>query len=740
MSKLIYKKPAKKWKEALPLGNGSLAAMVYGGIRKERIAFNDSTLWSGFPRDYSNPNSLEKLNEARELIFNGDYVKAEKFVEENLRGEYGESFLPVGDIIIRSNTFKSTGYKRTLDLENALFNIENGKDSRESFVSYPDKAFFYNMKFNSRATVSITVSSEIKSYSLIEKDKLILLGQAPDRVVPNYVFMERKPLKYDEGKGMVFGLACDIITDGDVLYGKDRIIISNAKNVTLRAVTNTGFRGFDKMPSINTLECKKQLIEKLEALDKDYQAVKQRHIEDYRKINDRQKLCLGGKENETSKLLKNAKKQEVDNYLVTLLYDYGKYMIISGSRDAQPLNLQGQWNESIRPPWSSNLTTNINFQMNYWGAAACALDECLEPFYNALKEIAKSGKKTAQINYGASGFACNHNVDIWRMTTPVKGSPSYMYAPLCGVWIANEAFSHQLTVSGAVDKEIEDITVSAVKFILDYLVEYKGKLNTCPSTSPEASYSFNGKTCSLGYSSAFEMGLIKQCFNNCLSVSQDKSLIARINKAKDKLYGFVKTSTGINEWQENKSITDKGHRHFSPLYSLYPAKVISYYKDKELLKMCKDLFDYRLSNASNSIGWSAAWAICLSARLRDTQRAYNLVKGMLVKSIYPNLFGYHPPSYFQIDGNLGFVAGVNEMLVYEEGGIIDFLPACPGEWKDGSMKGFKVLGVKVDFVWKNGEVIEITADKEIKVRDINLSKNIKLVNVDVTSREKYENN
>lgn len=734
MSKLIYKKPAKKWKSALPLGNGSLAAMVYGGIRKEKISFNDSTLWSGFPRDYTNPNSLEQLDKARELIFNGEYEKAEKFVQDNLHGEYGESFIPLADLVIRTNTFKCTGYKRILDLDDAIFRLENGNDTREAFISYPDKAFIYDMKFKNRTSVIISCSSEIKSYSLIEKDKLILLGQAPDHICPNYVFAERKPIKYDQGKGMVFGFACDIITDGGVIYGKDRIIINNAKSVTIRAVSYTGFNGFDKMPSLDTLACKRSLIEKIDNLDKDISAIKQRHIADYRAINDRQSLNLGGKENDTINLLKKAKKQEVDNYLVNLLYDYGKYMIISGSRDTQPLNLQGQWNESVRPPWSSNLTTNINFQMNYWGASACALDECLEPFYNALKEIAVSGERTAKVNYGAKGFCCNHNVDIWRMTSPVKGSPSYMFAPLCGVWIANEAFSHQLTSNGKVRDDIAKIVISATEFILDYMVEYKGKLTTCPSTSPEASYSFNGKTCSLGYSSAFETGLIKQCLNNCLSISDNKALNKRVQQTLDKMYGYVKTSTGINEWQEERQITDKGHRHFSPLYSLYPAKIITYYGDKELLKMCEQLFDYRLFNANNSIGWSAAWAICLSARLRQTDRAYELVKGMMARSIYPNLFGYHPPSYFQIDGNLGFIAGVNEMLITEESGIIEFLPCCPIEWKDGSMTGYKVLGAKVDFVWKNGEIVEITSDREIKVNKINLSKTAKLNNAVIVER------
>lgn len=734
MSKMIYHSPAKKWGEALPIGNGKLAGMVYGGIEKERIDINDATLWSGFPRDYTNPKSAELLDEARELVYKGENAKADEFVKTNMHGEYSESYLPLGKILISTDRKEKENYTRTLDIDKAVLSVVSGGDTRESFISYPDEAMFYRMKFADKSKVSIKLYSPLKSTVSMYKDALCLSGYAPDHVVPNYVIGALRPIKYNESKAMAFGMICRVETDGRVKIARKSIIIDGATDILITIRTQTGFKGCDVMPERDIEGIKSALIKRPTVSFCDYDSIKQRHIEDYRAIFSRHTLELDYKQQNVPSLLKKVKKGEIDTALVKLLYDYGKYMIVSGSRDSQPLNLQGQWNKSIRPPWSSNLTTNINFQMNYWGAAACNLAECIKPFYTAVEEISHCGVKTARINYNADGFACNHNVDIWRMTTPVKGNPAYTYAPLCGAWIANEAYAHTMTSYGCVDKRIVDITQQASRFCLDYLTPHEGKLVTCPSGSAEAEFFVGAKRCALDYASALDMGIVKQCLMNCIESTHDEELKHRCETALDSLYAYTTVYGRLNEWHDDKPIVEKGHRHFSPLYGLYPAKVMRFYADRELVKAAESLLDYRMSHAHNSIGWSAAWAMCLYARLHRSKDVMKIMGGMMANSLFENLFGFHPPTYFQIDGNLGFVAAINEMLFYEEGGIIDLLPALPDNWQHGAVKGHKINGIELNIEWRNGKVIVISADKPIRVNGVNVADTALLNNVKIVKR------
>lgn len=730
MSEMLYYTSAKKWKEALPLGNGRLAAMVYGDVKKERIALNDATLWSGYPRDYTNKKSVLALDKVRNLIFQEKYGEAEAIVRKNMSGEYSQSYLPLGEIKIKTDSSESKNYKRILDLSSAVLTIDNGNDKRIAFVSHADNAMYYKITNTAPINLQITVDSKLKSYKQTIDNSIILSGRAPDNVTPNYVIGELKPIKYNEGKGMAFAMRCGIETNGKIVYNKGKAVIKNATEVLLKITTETGFIAYNISPDTDRKRCVDKLLKNTAV---NYNKAMEEHLCDYKKLFFRQELDINANDNDVLELLRKARQGKIDNSLVKLLYDYGKYLVISGSRGSQPLNLQGQWNDIIRPPWSSNLTTNINFQMNYWGVSECNLGECLIPFYNALYEIAESGEKTASINYGAKGFACNHNVDIWRMTTPVKGNPSYMYAPLCGAWIANEAYGHEKNIKGYVSDKLIAVIDKSIEFILDYLTEYKGEMVSCPSASPEAEFMEGRARHSLDYGTAFEMGIIKQAMLNCMESSHNDDLKKRCADIFGKLYDFRDTNTGINEWHNEKIIAEKGHRHFSPLYAFYPAKVIGYY-DAGKRDMVRKLFDYRMKYAGNSIGWSAAWAICISARLRDSVSAYKIIGNYMVKSTLPNLMSYHPPYYFQIDGNLGFLAGINEMLITEEKGIIDLLPACPEEWKDGSLKGQKINGSEINFEWQNGKVTSIVSDNSIKVYRENIADNVTLKNVELVYR------
>lgn len=728
---MTFNKPAAKWTEALPLGNGKIAAMIFGGVKSERIALNDSTLWSGYPKDFTDEKCAKALKTARSLIFEKKYKEAERFIEQNLRGDYSEAYLPLGDLIIKTSRKASSDYKRRLDLENGVFSAECKGFSATAFLSHPDNALYYNAVFDKKTRAEIKLSSKLKCAVHTDGDDVFLLGQAPDHVDPNYL-RRSKPVHYDAGLGMAFGCSVRVLTDGKRTPKKSGFLVENATFLTLILTTDTGFSGFDKMPDTNVSDCKTRLSEKINSACSDFREALSSHISDFSQIMTRQSLKIADGEGDVEKLLKQARLGERNAELANICYDLGKYLIASGSRDFQPLNLQGQWNEDVCPPWSSNLTVNINLQMNYWGAAACGLNESLVPYYNALSEMAVTGKRTAKINFGAErGFCVNHNVDIWRMTTPVQGAPQYMFAPLMGVWLANETAASTITETGSLSGEMLKITEEACEFILAYLSNHNGKLVSCPSTSPEAWFSYNGQNCDVAENSACDKGIIEECFKNCLCYSQNEVLKLRVKAAEEKLFGYAFGERGLKEWGCGFDCAERGHRHFSPLYALYPGTTVRYYGDGKTLDGFRKLFEDRINAASNHIGWSAAWAAALSATLHDPDGAEQRLYGMLKRAVYPNLFAFHPPSYFQIDGNLGFVAAVNAMLFYEENGAVELLPALPKNWTNGEVRNHKIHGITLSIKWQNGKIISAIASKPIKVFPANISDQAELVNVEI---------
>lgn len=725
MQKTFLLSPALFWKQALPLGNGLLGFMVYGGKRTENIAVNDATLWSGYPKDQDNEESLKYIDEVRQLIFDGKNAEADKLCEEKLIGHYSESYMPLGKIKIKFSKACNADYKRELDLTTAIHTVK-GKDTlRESFVSYPDKVGVYRIETAKKVGFSIALSSKLQS-SVITDDTISLVGNAPDYVAPNYLFSEKRPVQYGQDKGMAFCMRLMVKTDGQSFIKNNQLFIKNSQKSTIYVVTSTGFLGYDKMPSTDTNRCLESCKAQLNNQKLNYEQIKSAHIEDYQALYNRQSIKIA-KDSElpTDVLVKNAKKGKLDNALVELFYNFGKYLTIAGSRKGgQAMNLQGIWNDSIRPPWSSNYTTNINAEMNYWGTSSCNLAECLEPYINMIYEAMQRGKKTAQVNYGCKGFACNHNVDIWRKTAPVQGDSNYMFAPLCGAWLANELFEH--LSYGQLDEykdKIYEIVKQASIFAKDYLVEHDGFLVTCPSASPENAFIHNGARCTLDYASSFEMCIIRQTFENFLKIDNSSDLAQEIKEKQSKLFPLSIGETGLNEWHTFYETTEKGHRHFSPLYGIYPARVLSYHKDKELVEGAKKLFHYRLSNVKQYFGWSGAWAISLAARLHEADTAEHIIKAMMSHSVFYNLFDVHPPFLFQIDGNFGFVAGINEMFVCVEDGIVELLPALPKGWTCGSVNKMRTAnGLELSFEWQNGKVVKITSteNKQVKIRNTSL--------------------
>ncbi|MGN1418718.1 MAG: glycosyl hydrolase family 95 catalytic domain-containing protein, partial [Acutalibacteraceae bacterium] len=416
MDKIRYNEPAKRWREALPLGNGYTGIMIYGSLKKERLCFNDGTLWSGYPKNYDSPESVDNLGQVRKLIFEGKNNEADALCEEKLTGFYSEAFMPLGEISLSFSGLNQGGYERCLDLSNAIHTVKTRGCTAEAFSSYPDKISVYRVKSDKPFSVTIKARSKLKHETRTEENSLFLLGNAPDYAAPNYLIKELYPIRYNEKKGMAFCLQTQVQTDGRINCRKNSVRVQNATELTLYFVTATGFNGFDKMPETSRKAVQQKCANTMNTVSKDFETLKTRHIEDYSFLWGAQSISFDCDNNMTADaLLQSVKKGGDEKALCELLYNYGKYMIISGSRKGgQPLNLQGIWNNSVRPPWSSNYTVNINTEMNYWGASRSGLSNCLEPLVQMVYEIMQNGKKTAQINYGCQGFACNHNVDLWR--------------------------------------------------------------------------------------------------------------------------------------------------------------------------------------------------------------------------------------------------------------------------------------------------------------------------------------
>lgn len=725
MNKLIYEKPAKKWNEALPIGNGKTGVMVFGGKTKEVLCFNDSTLWSGYPKNQDNPASLEYLQSVRDLIFKGKYSEAEKIAEERLTGDYSEGYWPLGELDIKFKKTSKKDYTRLLNIEEAVQAVYTQGVRRECFASYPDNVVCYSV--NSIKPFGMVLSAKgHKNYNVFTDGEYInLVGNAPDNVVPNYK-PNFKPIVYKEMQGMSYALRAKFVTDGILTGTSSKIIVKKATKLYIFIATATGFNGFDQMPATDTDVALQKCKDILDNVGVDYEAIKERHIADYQAIYSKNVFSLNENVSSiTAKMVKIAHKYTVENNLIELMYNYGKYLTIAGSRKGgQALNLQGIWNNDIRPAWSSNYTTNINAEMNYWGASNSNLSECVAPFIDMVYEIMQRGKATAEVNYGCRGFCCNHNADIWRKTAPVKGSPAYSIAPLCGVWLANEVYNHYKTSNlTEYEAKVKEIVENAALFANDYLVIHDDKYVTCPSSSPEARFNANGKNASLGIASAFDMGIIKQAFNNYLECGTNVALTEDINAKIPMLHPFVKGANGIEEWKGDLPITEAGHRHFSPLYAFYPANLIKYYGNDEELQMIIDLYKYRMDYAKGHIGWSDTWALCIAGRMHSSEKALDIVRNFLKHNISLNLFGVHKPKIFQIDANFGYVAGINSMLVYAQDDFVELLPAVPKEWPEGEVKGYVVNGIEISFKWSKGYIYELSANQPINVKNYRLASN-----------------
>ena len=715
MRTIWFNKPAGIWEEALPLGNGKLGAMIYGGTVRDQIALNEETMWSGGYSDRNNPDAKEALPKVQKLILDGKISEAEDLMQLAFAGCPNDMrvYQTMGDLMIdQKDPGEVLQYRRELDLSTAVcttsYRTADTSYEKEYFISAPANLLIIHMKATGEKKLNFQAKMERWHFfggtMRTEDNGVALWGQLPDDGVSFY--------------SKVTGTA-----KGGKLYAMGRSLVAeDAEEVTLYYCAATSFWGEEPEAYVN----KKLAV----GMAKAYEALKEEHIKDYQSYFNRVNLELYNNEElktfstnaakhanvsdiPTGELLASVKNSEIPSSLVETYFDFGRYLLISSSRPGTlPANLQGIWCKDFTPPWGSKYTININAQMNYWPAESCNLSECHTALLDHIKRMVEHGRATAEKMYGCRGFVAHHNTDIWGDTAPQDLWIPGTYWVMGAAWLCTHQWTHYVyTQDKEFLQEAFPIMRESALFFLDFMIEHEGYLVTCPSVSPENTFILpSGERGCNSAGVTMDNQILRDLFTQCIEAAKILGVEDELNdKIKYQLSRLRPTQIASNgtlmEWDKEYEEAEPGHRHISHLFGLYPSNQITLEETPELTAAAEKTLERRLSMGGGHTGWSCAWIINLYARLQKGDKVYDTLKKLFSNSTLSNLFDNHPP--FQIDGNFGATAAIVEMLIQARNGKVFLLPALPKQWPNGRIEGVRLPGnAEAALAWNDGKVTE----------------------------------